>query len=298
MASGCVDLDRPGFRSVGTDGPGVVADATVDAGMPPLVADAESPDVPANMPAVDTGSPPPDVAKADGAPDAGSADTQAPDASPPDAASTIPGLIAHWTFDEQTGTTAHDKATGMHNGTLRGNPTWLGTGAPLIAPPNGALRLSGGSDGVSFSMVPFARITVSAWIRLTQDGGGMLPRIVSLYFLRFYIATGDGDRLRVDADFNNLAIWRSGGAVTRNAWHHVAVVFDATEVPVFYIDGVPQSTTVMTAPVGQRTLSNGPHTIGNRASGFDRGFAGDIDDLRIYDVPLTRAQIAALARGG
>jgi hypothetical protein len=34
------------------------------------------------------------------------------------------GLVANWKFDEGTGTTAADSATGPENATLRGDATW------------------------------------------------------------------------------------------------------------------------------------------------------------------------------
>ena len=109
------------------------------------------------------------------------------------------------------------------------------------------------NDAVSFSMTPFSRITITAWIRLIGDGGGSLPypRIVDLSFCRFLVTTDEGDRLRLDTDFDNLVAWRSDGDIQRSVWQHVAAVYDGgsdEDAVTFYINGVVQRTTLLVNP--------------------------------------------------
>src|SRR4029077_2707213 len=86
-------------------------------------------------------------------------------------------------------------------------------------------------------------------------------------------------------------------AVSSNVWHHAAAVYDtATHTWSLYLDGVldrtlalggaftPESPSTQHAAIGSALTSNGT------AAGF---FQGDVDEVRIWNVPRTTAQIQA-----
>ncbi|MEJ0030515.1 MAG: hypothetical protein WDO15_09155 [Bacteroidota bacterium] len=82
-------------------------------------------------------------------------------------------LIAHWTFDEGTGTTAHDASDNHFDGTLKVGPvapnwkshlpTWT---SDRSGTANKALHFNGGNVEVPYNtkLNPTAAITVSAWV--------------------------------------------------------------------------------------------------------------------------------------
>ncbi|MDP3947882.1 MAG: hypothetical protein Q8Q41_04315, partial [bacterium] len=87
------------------------------------------------------------------------------------------GLIAHWKFDESSGTGASDSSGNGNNGTLTNGPTWA-TGKI-----NGALSFDGVNDYVivassATSMDDMPAITVSAWIKPSSNGENGDGRIV------------------------------------------------------------------------------------------------------------------------
>src|SRR5262249_21318260 len=74
------------------------------------------------------------------------------------------GPVAQWSFDESSGTTAHDSA-GAHDGTLLGDASWLPTAGP---DGSGALSLDGAGDGVQGPSDPALEPTsmsITLWLR-------------------------------------------------------------------------------------------------------------------------------------
>jgi hypothetical protein len=73
-----------------------------------------------------------------------------------------PSLVGWWTFDEGSGTVAHDASGRGHDGTLRGGPTWV------IGRVDGALLFDGKDDYVNIGSVGISAAvdrTVMAWVK-------------------------------------------------------------------------------------------------------------------------------------
>ncbi|MGH2492145.1 MAG: PQQ-dependent sugar dehydrogenase, partial [Candidatus Limnocylindria bacterium] len=80
-------------------------------------------------------------------------------------------------------------------------------------------------------------------------------------------------------------------SVSANAWHHVAAVFVAsTRQVTIYLDGAP----AVQGTIAARTTSGSPAPIeiGRNGSGSST-WRGKLDDIRIWNVTRTAAQIAA-----
>ena len=105
--------------------------------------------------------------------------------------------------------------------------------------------------------------------------------------------------LEVDGTSNRLAFYFHNGhsyfsSLPLSAgWHHVAVskTFGTSNTTVMYVDGVPvgsftEGTPETTAP----TVNNEPLWIGNSIA--PDGFAGYIDDVRIYQANLSSQNIS------
>ena len=96
------------------------------------------------------------------------------------------------------------------------------------------------------------------------------------------------------ADSNSQSV--TGTGVSVNVWHHLCGVFTSATSRTAYIDGAAggENTTSRT-PAGLNTI-----TIGDLEyweSTMDAPFSGGIAETAIWNVALTAAEIASLAKG-
>ena len=119
------------------------------------------------------------------------------------------------------------------------------------------------------------------------------------YFLGIDATSG-----RLVADFEDTGIAglnhpvTGTTVVTQNVWHHAAATYDGTDTWRLYLDGVldgtlalggdftPRPTSIQHAAIGTAMTSTGA------AAGF---FQGQVDEVRIWNVARSGAQIAASA---
>ena len=145
----------------------------------------------------------------------------------------------------------------------------------------------------SSSLVGISTYTVAIWLRPQPAGGTMLAKPLS--------ATDYGDPLKIFASSSTLTYetvtnldlgdFVTVPAVLTGAWHHVAASWDGTTKRL-YVDGVLVGSDT-TIPID----ATYPMWIG---VDYDAGlpvdaYAGDLDELEIYDRALADAEIASLA---
>jgi len=210
--------------------------------------------------------------------------------------------VAHWEFDEGSGTTAFDSSGGGNTGTLVNGPVWtagkFGT----------ALQFDGVNDRVTIpdndSLEGVSGITISAWINPNLTGGDSLQRIVdkvwdSAYVLYILNNGSIGAGMATKGSGSGYSSWSGGQfgkTVTANVWQHVVFVWDSTTAKAnIYLNGVAG---IAQARDGDRVgMSATPLSIGDRSSS-DRSFSGSIDDVRIYSRALSTQEILSLYQSG
>ncbi len=204
-------------------------------------------------------------------------------------------LLAHYTFDEGSGTTVVDHSGNKRDGRLT-NGTWIADGRF-----GGALRLSG-SDFVTVDNFPDAgpSFTVAAWVRAQvapQDG---YETIVSTE-----IAFQGGWEINLDKVSGGIgthaAFWDGVDQAYRRfeclcgvagLWTHVVAVVDGGAATLsVYVNGVLESHTPAPHPIrpGSAALF-----IGRWSQAKSRLLVGDVDDIAIYGRALGPTEIAAL----
>jgi len=154
----------------------------------------------------------------------------------------IPGLVAHWAFDEGSGNIAHDSA-GSNNGTIYG-AAW--TDGVL----GGALDFDGINDYVQVPdndlLTPSNTITFAFWVNSRGGQNAMLHKYAycpdqpsSPGYSRAYqfglLSTGQIE-MQIFSSASTYDVSYGLGSVAFNEWHHVAGTFDHGAVS-FYIDG-------------------------------------------------------------
>jgi YD repeat-containing protein len=209
------------------------------------------------------------------------------------------GPVGWWKFDEGSGSTTADSSGNGNTGTLVSSPVWA---AGIIGP--GALTFNGSTNYVnapntagSLDNLQNTTMTVAAWIKASSSGGGGAGRIIEnggWFFAMAGASTAPSVRFTIQ---DTGAYTTSSNSVALNTWVHVAATWDVrgtgSGIHIF-VNGV-QADGTANAGTGTPGTDVGSASIGNRASDHARGFAGGIDDLRVYNRILSAAEIRALA---
>jgi len=196
-------------------------------------------------------------------------------------------LVAHWQFDESSGSVAHDASGNGNNGTLKGDPQWV---AGRIG---GAIQLDGNGDYVDVGSVGISgtdQRTIAGWVKASTTD---IPAWTSVFG---FVPDGDTDGTYYDIevdDAGNYIIFVGGwGAIfipVDTQWHHFAVNYNG-EGGSWFLDG--QLVDSLDGAIG--TIDQ--VRIGARLS-TSNYFPGLIDDVRIYNTVLTLTEIKKLMAG-
>ena len=220
-------------------------------------------------------------------------------------------LVAHWPFDEGSGTVAHDASGNGHDGSFEGSPQWTNPGWNDIG-----WCLQFGGEGDRVTVEPFdltgSGITLAAWINVTtfQDDARFISKSEDSGTPDHYwamILSGDGEnnlefRLRTDTGGTTRTSAPDAEDLQLNEWTHVAVTWDASDPFMrFYKNGQE----IFNQDKAGNAVGTNPDVkiaIGNQSAsvpgdGKIRPFGGLLDDVVIYDRALEAEEIGALMLG-
>lgn len=171
--------------------------------------------------------------------------------------------------------------------TSQGNVSPTTSNAASFAPGrSGLAALVGEESFIRFAALPTLTTpsaTVEAWINPSQKRDGVVFDASDRYSLRTH-GNGQLGCVTQGADVR-------GGAIPIGVWTHVACVFDGNKV-VAYVNGVP----VGNGNGSTGSSLNAPVAIGGDAPSGSP-FVGLLDDVRVFRVGRTAAQIAAEVSG-
>lgn len=207
------------------------------------------------------------------------------------------GLVAHWPLDSD----ATDSSGHGHNGTEAGGMTYTASGRV-----GGAAVLDGMNDYIEINgykgITRSRSRTVAAWVNTTATG---VREIVSWggsgggARWQFELWDGMGTPGVVQLEVGNGRVTGSTN-VRDGVWHHVAAVLEDSDRPnvvdvKLYVDGhletlsASVSMPVLTGEVDNVLIGG---ILGRRVF---QNFNGMLDDIRIYRIALSQADIAVLA---
>lgn len=206
------------------------------------------------------------------------------------------GLVAHFMFDEASGTNAADATGNFGPATLASAAAWA------EGRSGGGVALDGSASSyVNLPVKLFDKVdrtTIATWVNMAERRPWARVFDVGFGDSRFlYLAADTGGAMRFSVFPGSVP---AEGTVTTdttlplNVWKHVAVTVEGTQYSMF-IDGhrVSTMTTANTKPSSVEPTSQG--WLGKSTFGVDANFKGKLDDFRIYDVVLSDAEIADLA---
>ena len=215
------------------------------------------------------------------------------------------GLVAAYSFDEGTGSTAAD-LSGQGNAGAVSGATWTTQGRF-----GGALTFDGANDyvdvGNAAALQLSGSMTVSGWIHSSafpSDDAVIVSKRASGQLGMQLDTTVDQGPRTIGFKLTNASggnMFRYGATTLQlNTWYHVAGVYDAVaQVLNVYLNGQldngvlvgtitpTQQTSTMNVHVGQRPGISGTFN-----------FAGRIDDVRIHNRALSASEISAIMSTG
>ena len=203
-----------------------------------------------------------------------------------------------YSFDETTGTVAHDSGLNGWNGTVAGGAAW--TAGKL----NNALQFDGSTGKVTTPSFPTpSEITAACWAKsgtaTWNDWNCLLSKEVS-FVLSPYPGTKDVRFMIFIGGVAHTVDWAPGASeyFDLTGWHHYVGTYSfATHTLSLYVDGeLRVSRSSATEFTAQADADSGPLVIGHDDSNSGRFFNGAIDDVHVYDRALDSAQVKALYR--
>ena len=205
-------------------------------------------------------------------------------------ANTGAGPVAAYSFNEGSGVTLTDVSGSGNHGTVS-QAAWTSAGKY-----GGALTFDGVNDYVgipdSASLDLTTGMTLEAWVRPTATSGWRTIMLkesggVELAY-SMYGASGTNRPSGWTRTSGSSTSVTGTTAIALNTWTHLAVTYDGATRRI-YINGVLNATN---AASGAIAATPDPLKIGGNAV-WGEYFAGQIDEMRIYNRALTQAQLQA-----
>lgn len=208
------------------------------------------------------------------------------------------GLKLYLPMDEATASTAYDWSGNTNNAVIASANVTTGK-------YSNALHFNGTTDYANItspSSLEIPQWTFSMWIYRDADSGGyerlMQIQSVTGIGLGKYIQIDNNDKLAFgfwDSDGVNRYT-SSSSAIATGQWYHIVGTFDGVRVFI-YVDAVQKATEALAytpdSTVGQ------PVNIGRLwYGGWNYGFHGVIDDVRIYNRALSYMEISNIYTNG
>lgn len=201
------------------------------------------------------------------------------------------GLVAAYGFDEGSGSTLGDSSGNNNVGVI--------SGATFVPGFSGqALSFDGVNDLVTIadsnSLDLSTGLTIEAWVQpkdligwstvvLKERSGNALS-----YALYASDNTSNPPAGYVDSSPNQGSV-RGASPLQLDVWSHLAVTYDAQFLKM-YVNGILVN---QSAVSGNLTTSSQPLRIGGNTVYADEYFRGLIDEVRIYNRPLSSAELLA-----
>lgn len=211
-------------------------------------------------------------------------------------------LLGYWKLNEAAGSTTVADSKGSATGTVVGGVTLasaarVGTGAALDG-TSGYISL-----GHTAATRPSLPITMAAWVYLTSTANGMILTTDEFDNFKYCGAHMQVIGAAVSAEIGNCAggnasNFRAGYTSTTilslNTWYHVAIVINAYNNMQIYVNGTLTTASGSGAATALGYTASNDGYIGYRGGSGPTYFPGSVDDVALWNVALTAAEIKTI----
>lgn len=206
------------------------------------------------------------------------------------------GLLAHYKFDEASGSTVVNRCTNTSglNGSIV-NATWYSPSP--VKHSNNALQFDGTDDQISTNMSLSGRssFTLEGWLYPTaaSDRIAFFGQNDAIEFGFSSANTITGYTANTGAGGTNSVSWTFDNSnFPLNTWHHVAFTADGSNMRL-YVDGILRSTSY-NPNTNYGTSADLFHIGGTVWDASGNYYSGAIDEVRVWSVARSQAEIQQL----
>ena len=209
---------------------------------------------------------------------------------------TVNAPFGDWHFDDGTGTVATDSAAVPHNGTVSGtNATWV-TGIK-----GNALQFTGVSNYVAFGTGPSLsgtnNFTIAAWIKTSSTNTAVImqQRDAAGYNGEYRLSINGTGTLEfmVYGDLAYQFDFTTTNVLNNGAWHFVVAERNGLTGNI-YLDGNPTPAATATGTAIVNLTNTITVAVGRDIRGNANNFTGVIDEVKLYKVALSGADVSGL----
>lgn len=214
------------------------------------------------------------------------------------------GLAAYWRLGEPSGVTADDEV-GALDGTYTGGPT-LGAAGLLAGNADTAVTLLGGGDFIgfgtdaTFSIATTGELTIEAWIKPTGVTGLQIIANRAWWspgHQEYQFALVDDELDMTVYESGGIVAHAAGGTIGAGSTYHVAVTVDNGTLFVLYVNGAEVARDDTWVSPVTNTATDNFEAGRNSVTGAGE-FTGTIDELAVYSVALSAADVLAHYEAG
>jgi len=204
------------------------------------------------------------------------------------------GLVGHWTFDgnDVSGTTISDVSGNGNDGTAQNGAV------PASGKIGQAYEFDGVNDNVLVGDINENMESVSLWfysdVDIDKNTAGMSPININGSSYGIFIGSATSafadEIIMIQDSVGARSAYISASDVVSAGWHNIIMVFNGVDNYDIYLDGNQVNSHLLGnfSPIDADNVN-----IGKRIFG-DLPFDGKIDDVRIYNRPLSDAEIKSL----
>jgi len=217
-----------------------------------------------------------------------------------DATVDLKNAVGVWLFDEDAGDQAQDSSEKGNHGTLTNGPKWVQGkfGMALEFDGEDDYVVSSSNVGISGN----AERTLVFWFKPTSSEGRQsivtwgAGGTLKMYWVEYNGYQGGPNNIWVGS-------W-DGDALTEatlplDQWHHVAIVYSGkvSETKIYY-NGVAQEVKPFSGNAGDEIdTTDSPVSIGYDLPNNRQPFKGGVDEVAIFNVALSEADIQSIMEG-
>ena len=222
-------------------------------------------------------------------------------------------LVGFWQLDESGGTAAPDSSGNGHNGTLNNGPLWQPSGGRF----DGALSFDEVDDYLEIPDFNYTNgvdeFTLCFWFKIDDVAGSLYQYLFSHgnydtnNSLNVYLresSASSPEQITTNIKLNDGTRWQpnTGIALADGQWHMYAITVSSTDGAEIFIDAnsIGTDSTIKGSSFNPDTNIH----LGSRCDyNIDRYFGnpaaddGLLDDVRIYNYPLSSDDIELLYQG-